>query len=312
MKNFAVIGIGGYIAPRHLKAIKETGNRVVAALDPHDSVGIIDSYFPDAAFFTEFERFDRHIEKLKRLDSSHQVDYVTICSPNYLHDAHVRFALRVGADVICEKPLVLNPWNIDALQYLEEESHHTINTILQLRLHPAMQELKQYLSSGKTRHQVELTYITARGKWYQYSWKGIESKSGGLVTNIGIHFFDILTWLFGSPQEVDVHLRTPHKTSGYLNLRNADINWYLSVDADDLPHDIMEENGRTHRILQIDGHQVEFTQGFEDLHTKCYKEILSGNGFSLDDVRPSINLVHEIRNLTLSEYGPHHPLLRSL
>jgi len=296
MKNFALIGAGGYIAPRHMKAIKDTGNHLIAALDKHDSVGILDSYFPEAEFFIEFERFDRHIEKLKR--TGMQTDYVTVCSPNYLHDAHIRFGLRIGADVICEKPLVLNPWNIDGLTEIERETGKKISTILQLRLHPAIIALKEKIqkdSSGK-KYDVDLRYITSRGHWYHISWKGDPQKSGGIATNIGIHFFDMLLWIFGDVKINEVHQHTPETASGKLELERANVNWFLSIDANTLPHDVRHAAKRTFRSLTIDGEAFEFSEGFTELHTRSYEEILKGKGFPVEETRKSIELVHAIRN----------------
>jgi len=296
MKNFALIGAGGYIAPRHMKAVKDTGNNLLAALDKHDSVGILDSYFPEAEFFIEFERFDRHIEKLKR--TGMQTDYVTVCSPNYLHDAHIRFGLRIGADVICEKPLVLNPWNIDGLTEIERETGKKISTILQLRLHPAIIALKEKIqkdSSGR-KYDVDLRYITSRGHWYHISWKGDPQKSGGIATNIGIHFFDMLLWIFGDVKINEVHQHTPETASGKLELERANVNWFLSIDANTLPHDVRQAAKRTFRSLTIDGEAFEFSEGFTELHTRSYEEILKGNGFPVEEARKSIELVHAIRN----------------
>jgi len=301
--NFALTGLAGYIAPRHLKAIKDTGNRLVAAVDPHDSVGIIDSYFPNASFFTEVERFDRHLEKIKREDASEKVDYITICSPNHLHDAHVRLALRVGADAICEKPLVLNPWNLDILQELEEEYGQRVWTILQLRVHPNIVALKQKIENEKEngqRHKVKLTYITSRGLWYHYSWKGDESKSGGIGTNIGIHFFDMLMWLFGAPEKTELYVREENRMGGFLELPKADVEWYLSLEPEDIPHNA-DKDQRTFRTIDIDGDEIEFSGGFTDLHTKVYEETLKGNGFGIEDARPSIELVHDLRTMPLTE-----------
>ena len=298
-KNFALTGVAGYIAPRHLNAIKDTGNRLVAAVDPHDSVGILDSYFPEASFFTEFERFDRHLEMLRRANKDNQVHYLTICSPNHLHDAHMRLSLRVGADAICEKPLVLNPWNLDQLQELERDFGARIYTVLQLRLLPSLIQMKQQLngSANNTKHSVRLRYITTRGKWYRYSWKGNAERSGGITTNIGIHFFDLLIWLFGSVQESVVHLLEEEKAAGTLELERANVEWHLSLDANDLPEDHVRKNGRaTFRSISVDGEEVEFSNGFTDLHTRVYEEILEGCGFGIEDARPSIELVHSIRN----------------
>jgi UDP-N-acetyl-2-amino-2-deoxyglucuronate dehydrogenase len=296
-KNFALIGAGGFVAPRHMKAIKETGNNLIAAVDPSDSVGVLDSYFNDVRFFVEFERFDRHIEKLRRQAEEERVQYVSICSPNYLHDAHVRFALRVGADAICEKPLVLNPWNLDALAELEQESKHKVYTVLQLRLHPALIALREKLLAEKRnhKHDVCLTYVTSRGRWYLVSWKGQVDRSGGLPTNIGIHFFDLLAWLFGPVQQSEVHHSEATKVGGYLELERARVTWLLSIDHDDLPETARREGKSTFRSITIDEEEVEFSGGFTDLHTMVYKDILNGGGFGLDDARPSIELVHDIR-----------------
>ena len=296
MKNFALIGAGGYIAPRHMKAIKDTGNNLIAALDKHDSVGILDSYFPEAEFFIEFERFDRHIEKLRRLGT--QTDYVAVCSPNYLHDAHIRFGLRIGANVICEKPLVLNPWNIDGLTEIEKETGKKISTILQLRLHPAIIALREKVqknSSGK-KYEIDLRYITSRGHWYHISWKGDPQKSGGIATNIGIHFFDMLIWIFGDVKINEVHQHTAETASGTLELERANVNWFLSIDANTLPGEIKQSGKRTFRSLTIDGEAFEFSEGFTELHTRSYEEILKGNGFPVEEARKSIELVHAIRN----------------
>ncbi len=310
MKNFALIGAAGYIAPRHLKAIKDTNNDLIAALDKFDSVGVMDSYFPNADFFVEFERFDRHIEKIKRQQNI-QLDYVSICTPNYLHDSHIRMALRRGADAICEKPLVLNPWNVDALEAIEKESGNRINTILQLRLHPSIIALKQKVeaSSEKEKYDVDLTYITSRGNWYDVSWKGDESKSGGIATNIGVHFYDMLSWVFGEVQESIVHLREKNKASGYLEFENARVRWYLSIDENSLPKEIKEKNQRTYRSITVDGEEIEFSRGFTELHTESYKGILKGNGFGLLEAKPSIEIVHDIRNMELVNSGEKHFLL---
>jgi UDP-N-acetyl-2-amino-2-deoxyglucuronate dehydrogenase len=296
MKNFALIGAGGYIAPRHMKAIKDTGNNLLSAVDKHDSVGILDSYFPEADFFTEFERFDRHLEKIKRLGT--KTDYVSVCSPNYLHDAHIRFGLRIGADVICEKPVVLNPWNIDALLEIEKETGKNIYTILQLRLHPAIIALKQKIDAApaEKKYQINLQYITSRGHWYHTSWKGDMQKSGGIATNIGVHFFDMLMWIFGSVQENNVIGHTTETASGNLVLQKANINWMLSIDANTLPAEIKAAGKRTYRILSIDGDAFEFSEGFTELHTKSYEEIIMGNGFGISETKAAINLVHDIRN----------------
>jgi UDP-N-acetyl-2-amino-2-deoxyglucuronate dehydrogenase len=307
MKNFALIGAAGYIAPRHLKAIKETNNNLIAALDKFDSVGMMDSYFPNADFFVEFERFDRHIEKLRR-NGTH-LDYVSICTPNYLHDAHIRMALRSGADAICEKPLVLNPWNVDALSDIEKESGQKINTILQLRLHPSIIALKKKIDAGSsdTKYDVDLTYITSRGKWYDISWKGDESKSGGIATNIGIHFFDMLAWLFGDVQENIVHLREKDKSAGYLEFEKARVRWYLSIDENSLPKRIQEIGQRTYRSITINKEELEFSTGFTELHTESYKQILKGEGFGLNDATESIKIAQKIRNNVIITKGEKHP-----
>jgi len=296
MKNFALIGAGGYIAPRHMKAIKETGNNLLAALDKHDSVGILDSYFPEADFFVEFERFDRHVEKLKREGTS--IDFVSVCSPNYLHDAHIRFGLRIGADVICEKPIVLNPWNIDALLEIQNETGHKVHTILQLRLHPAIIALREKVKADKrtTKHQIKLHYITSRGHWYHISWKGDIQKSGGIATNIGVHFFDMLMWIFGDVQENIVHSHNAETASGKLILENAEVDWLLSIDANNLPADVKQAGKRTFRSMTIDGDAFEFSEGFTELHTISYQHILAGQGFPLTETRKAIQLVHDIRN----------------
>jgi UDP-N-acetyl-2-amino-2-deoxyglucuronate dehydrogenase len=309
MKNFALMGAAGYIAPRHLKAIKDTNNTLLAALDKFDSVGIMDSYFPNADFFVEFERFDRHIEKLRR--NGTQLDYISICTPNYLHDAHIRMALRSGADAICEKPLVLNPWNVDALMDIQKESGKKIHTILQLRLHPSIIALKQKvdLNASRSKYDVDLTYITSRGKWYDTSWKGDDSKSGGIATNIGIHFFDMLAWLFGDVQENKVHLREKDKSAGYLEFQKARVRWYLSIDEESLPKRIQELGQRTYRSITIDGEELEFSSGFTELHTESYFQILKGEGFGLDDAMESIKIAQKIRNNTITTKGERHPLL---
>jgi len=313
VKNFAITGVGGYIAPRHLRAIRDTGNRLCAALDPNDSVGILDQYSFDVAFFTEFERFDRHIEKLRRGDPAQRIHYVSVCAPNHLHDAHIRFALRVGADAICEKPLVLNPWNCDALQELEAESGRRIYSVLQLRLHPALIALKQQLDreASDRKREVCLTYVTSRGKWYFVSWKGNVERSGGLATNIGIHFFDLLIWLFGPVEYSEVHLATPQCAGGELELQKARVRWFLSVDRDDLPPQAVAAAKTTFRSIAIDGKEIEFSEGFTDLHTRVYEEILAGRGFGVSDVRPSIQLAHDIRHaLPTGVRRDSHPFLQ--
>jgi UDP-N-acetyl-2-amino-2-deoxyglucuronate dehydrogenase len=312
MKNFAITGVAGYIAPRHLQAIKDTGNNLVAAIDPHDSVGILDRYFPKTAFFTEFERFDRHLEKLKRTHSTEKIDYLSICSPNNLHDAHIRLGLRVGADAICEKPLVLNPWNLDQLQEIENETGKKVFTVLQLRAHPAIATIKQELEKKKSnsKHDVVLTYITSRGPWYNYSWKGREDISGGVATNIGIHFFDMLMWMFGEVQKNHLFLREPSKASGFIELKNANVKWYLSIDSNDLPKEAVEKNKSTYRSITIDGKELEFTEGFTDLHTKIYGEIVKGNGFGIETARPSIEAAYDIRHLPVTKVNElFHPML---
>jgi UDP-N-acetyl-2-amino-2-deoxyglucuronate dehydrogenase len=306
--NFALVGAAGFVAPRHLKAIADTGNVLVAACDPHDSVGVIDSYFPDAAFFTEVERFDRFLEKRRRMSEAERVHYLSICSPNYLHDAHVRLALRVGAHAVCEKPLVISPWNLDQLAGLEQEYGRRVYTVLQLRLLPALQELKKSL--GTERADVELTYITSRGRWYGVSWKGVNEKSGGLALNIGVHFFDLLIWLYGKPQRSEVYLSKANKMSGMFELERARVRWYLSVDREDLPAAARAGGKHAYRSLTTGGREIEFSEGFPDLHTAVYRDILDGRGFSIDDVRPSIQLAYDIRTATPVTAGEHrHRLL---
>ena len=297
-RNFALIGAAGYIAPRHMKAIRDTGNRIVAAVDKSDSVGILDSFFYDLPFFTEFERFDRHAEKLRRQGGDKRIHFVSICSPNYLHDAHVRFALRIGADAICEKPLVLNPWNLDALSELERESGKRIFNILQLRVHPsiiALREKIRRIPAGK-KHAVDLTYITSRGNWYFASWKGDISKSGGVATNIGVHFFDMLIWIFGGVQHHEVHIADDRRMAGFLELEKAHVRWFLSVGREDLPVEGVQGGKTTYRSITVDGEEIEFSRGFTDLHTVVYRKILSDRGFGVEDARPSIDLVHKLRN----------------
>ena len=311
MKNFALLGAAGYIAPRHLKAIKDTNNNLIAALDKFDSVGVLDSYFPNADFFVEFERFDRHIEKLKRQYNT-KLDYVSICTPNYLHDSHIRMALRRGADAICEKPLVLNPWNVDALTAIEKESGQKIYTILQLRLHPSIVALKKKIEEGSKDkvYDIDLTYITSRGNWYGISWKGDESKSGGIATNIGVHFYDMLSWVFGDVKTNMVHLREKNKAAGFLEFDKARVRWYLSIDENDLPKEIKIKEQRTYRSIQVNHEEIEFSHGFTELHTHSYKEILKGNGFGLKEARQSIEIVHDIRNNELLKTGERHPFLK--
>lgn len=294
--NFALIGAAGYIAPRHMKAIKDTGNNLVCALDPYDSVGIIDSYFPDADFFTEPERFDRELDKLRRL-TENKVDYVSICSPNYLHDAHIRMAVRNNAHAICEKPVVLNPWNLDALCKLEEETGKHIYTILQLRLHPTIKKLKEQIEKGPKEkvYDVDLKYITSRGRWYQFSWKGDVQKSGGVATNIGIHFFDMLGWVFGDLKGLEVYEKTPESAAGYLEYSQARVNWFLSIDGKDLPPVAVQVRKRTYRSIAIEGEELEFSDGFTDLHTELYREILAGRGFRVEEARKSVEIAQRIR-----------------
>jgi len=299
MKNFALMGAAGYIAPRHMKAIKETGNNLVAALDKNDSVGVIDSFFPEADFFTEYERFDRHIDMLKR--GGTQIDYVSIASPNYLHDSHIRFALRQGAHAICEKPLVLNPHNIDALQVVQDETGMQIYNILQLRLHPSIIELKAFVAAEVAKYpnkifDVDLTYLTSRGHWYFTSWKGDENKSGGIATNIGVHFYDMLGWVFGDLQKNEAHLKQPDANAGYLEYKHAKVRWFLSVNYDYIPEDVKASGQRTYRSITVDGKEIEFSGGFTDLHTASYQHILEGKGFGLEEARNSIEIVSEIRN----------------
>ncbi|MEP7145275.1 MAG: Gfo/Idh/MocA family oxidoreductase [Ferruginibacter sp.] len=309
MSNFALIGAAGYIAPRHLKAIKNTGNNLSTAYDPFDSVGIMDSYFPNVDFFVEFERFDRHIEKLKRKNMP--VDYVSVCSPNYLHDSHIRFGLRNNADVICEKPIVLNPWNIDALQEIENETGKHIFSILQLRLHPSIIALRQKVLDGPKDkvYDVDLTYLTSRGHWYYTSWKGDISKSGGIATNIGVHFFDMLTWIFGDMKNNVVHTHTHDRAAGYLELEKARVRWFLSINADTLPKEAKAAGKSTFRSIQIEGEELEFSEGFTDLHTISYEAILLGNGFRIGETKQAIEIVHNIRYATpIGLQGDYHPL----
>jgi UDP-N-acetyl-2-amino-2-deoxyglucuronate dehydrogenase len=316
MKDFALIGAAGFVAVRHMRAIAETGNRLVAALDPNDSVGVLDSYFPEAHFFVEFERFDRHIDKLRRRGTP--VSFVSICSPNYLHDSHIRFGLRSGADVICEKPLVLNPWNIDGLIELERETGRRVYNVLQLRLHPVIRALHQREHERRKqkpgeKREVELAYITSRGRWYHVSWKGDTPKSGGIATNIGVHFFDMLQWVFGAVQQNELHVLSDDVAAGYLELEHARVRWFLSIDPTTLPEAVREKGQRTYRSIRIDGEELEFSEGFTDLHTASYRDILGGGGFGLAESRPAISLVHDIR-----EAAPHadatraHPFAQAL
>ncbi|RDH43196.1 Gfo/Idh/MocA family protein [Zooshikella ganghwensis] len=313
--NFALIGAAGYIAPRHMKAIKDTQNKLVAILDPSDSVGIIDAYFSDADFFSEFERFDRHIDKLRRSNHHNQINYISICSPNYLHDSHVRFALRSGANAICEKPLVLNPWNIDALKEIENDTGCKINTILQLRLHPEIIKLKEKVAKSdiSSKFEVDLTYIASRGKWYFHSWKGDKKKSGGIATNIGVHFYDMLYFIFGNCQENIVHYSSETKAAGYLEYDNARVRWFLSIDSEDIPHTCKIEGQRTYRSITVNNKEVEFSGGFADLHTLSYKEIIAGRGFGLEENRVAIETVAQIRSADpQSIKGEYHPFLKRI
>jgi UDP-N-acetyl-2-amino-2-deoxyglucuronate dehydrogenase len=317
MKDFALIGAAGFVAVRHMRAIFETQNRLVAALDPNDSVGVLDSYFPDAHFFVEFERFDRHVDKLRRRGAP--VSFVSICSPNYLHDSHIRFALRSGAHVICEKPLVLNPWNIDGLIELEQETGRRVYNVLQLRLHPVMRALQErerarQKSAPGEKREVELAYITSRGRWYHASWKGDLQKSGGIATNIGVHFFDMLQWVFGPAQTHELHVRSEDVASGYLELEHARVRWFLSIDQTTLPPEVQQKKQRTYRSIRIDGEELEFSEGFTDLHTATYRDILGGGGFGLDEARAAITLVHDIREGALNPLDSErmHPMARAL
>jgi UDP-N-acetyl-2-amino-2-deoxyglucuronate dehydrogenase len=311
-KNFGLIGVAGYIAIRHLRAIKDTGNNLLASLDKFDSVGLLDGYFPHSDFFVEFERFDRHFDKLKRTGT--KIDYVSICSPNYLHDSHIRFALRHHAEAICEKPIVLNPWNVDALQEIESETGHKIYTILQLRLHPKIIELKEKIKNGPKDkiYDIDLSYITSRGNWYYISWKGDVQKSGGVATNIGIHFFDMLCWIFGDTTKNIVHISQPNKAAGYLELENARVRWFLSIDYNDLPESVKQSGKRTYRSMRIEGEEIEFSEGFGELHTTSYEKILDGKGFGLSDARQSVITAFTIRNSNaVGLVGDYHPILKS-
>lgn len=317
MKNFALIGASGYIAPRHMRAIKDTGNRLIAALDPYDGIGIMDSHFPEASFFTEFERFDRFVDKWHR-DSGNRIEYVSICSPNYLHDSHIRFALKNGADAICEKPLVLNPWNVDQLKLIEKETEKKIYNILQLRLHDSIVALKERVSNElksnpEKVYDIDLTYLTSRGKWYFVSWKGNESKSGGIASNIGIHFFDMLSWIFGDVEENIVHLKSDDANSGFLKLKNANVKWFLSVNYDYIPDEFKSKGLTTFRSIKVNGEEIEFSGGFTELHTRSYEQILNGGGFGLNEAYSSIETVSEIRNLTPTGLtGDYHPFCKNV
>ena len=311
MKNFGLIGVAGYIAPRHLKAIKDTNNNLIVALDKSDSVGIMDSYFPSCSFYTEFERFDRFVEKIKHTDQ--KLDYVTVCTPNYLHDSHIRFGLRAGADVICEKPLVLNPWNIDALTQMEKETGKKVNTILQLRLHQVIIDWKKQIEEGPKDkvYDVDLTYITSRGTWYYTSWKGFIEKSGGVATNIGIHFYDMLSWIFGPVQENIVNISQHDRVGGFLRFKQARVRYFLSINADTLPLEAVVAGKRTYRKIEMEGTEIEFSEGFKELHTDSYKNILEGKGFGLEDARQCIEIVHDIRNASpVGLVGDYHPLCK--
>lgn len=311
MKNFGIIGVGGYIAPRHLKAIKDTGNNLIVALDKSDSVGIMDSYFPGCSFYTEYERFDRFVDRIQR--TPQKLDFVSVCTPNYLHDAHIRFGLRAGADVICEKPLVLNPWNIDALSLMEKETGHKVYNILQLRLHPAIQAWKKQIEEGPKDkvYDVDLTYITSRGIWYYTSWKGNSNKSGGVATNIGVHFYDMLSWIFGPIQENIVHIYEHDRAAGFLRFKQARVRYFLSINAATLPKEAIDEGKRTYRKIEMEGTEIEFSSGFTELHTESYKNILNGNGFGLEDARQCIQIVSDIRNSKpIGLKGDYHPLAR--
>jgi UDP-N-acetyl-2-amino-2-deoxyglucuronate dehydrogenase len=316
-KNFALIGASGYIAPRHMRAIKDTDHNLVAALDPYDGIGVIDSYFPQADFFTEFERFDRFVDKWRR-NTGKKIDYVSICSPNYLHDSHIRFALKSGASAICEKPLVLNPWNIDQLKIIEEETGQRVYNILQLRLHPSIIALKEKISreleeNPNKIYDIDLSYLTSRGKWYFISWKGDSAKSGGLASNIGVHFYDMLTWIFGEVQENIVHLKTKDSSAGSFRLKNAQVRWFLSVNYNYIPKNIRSIGQRTYRSITVDGEEIEFSGGFTDLHTRSYEEILKGNGFGLDEAYGSISIVSTIRNLDpIGLKGDYHPFCKKV
>ena len=316
-KNFALIGAAGYIAPRHMKAIMETGNNLVAALDPYDGIGIIDSHFPEAEFFTEFERFDRFVDKWRR-NTGKKIDYVSICSPNYLHDSHIRFALKSGADAICEKPLVLNPHNIDQLKIIEKETGKKVYNILQLRLHPSIIELKEKVQKELAKnpdkiYDIDLTYLTSRGKWYFISWKGEVAKSGGIASNIGVHFYDMLCWIFGEVEENIVNLKTPDTNAGFFKLKHANVRWFLSVNYDYIPEDIKVTGQRTYRSIKVDENEIEFSGGFSDLHTRSYEEILKGNGFGLDEAYGSIRTVSTIRALDpVGLTGNYHPFCKKV
>ena len=311
MKNFGIIGVAGYIAPRHLKAIKDTGNNLVVALDKSDTVGIMDSYFPNSSFYTEFERFDRYVEKIKHTDK--KLDFVSVCTPNYLHDSHIRFGLRADADVICEKPLVLNPWNIDSLEDMQKQTGRKVYNILQLRLHKAIIDWKKQIENGPKDkvYDVDLTYITSRGTWYYTSWKGFAEKSGGVATNIGVHFYDMLSWIFGPIQENIVHVYEHDRAAGFLRFEKARVRYFMSINADTLPKEALEAGKRTYRKIEMEGTEIEFSEGFTELHTESYKNILAGNGFGLEDARQCIQIVHDIRHSKpIGLIGDYHPLAK--
>lgn len=308
MKNFGLIGVAGYIAPRHLKAIKDTNNNLIVALDKSETVGIIDSYFPDCSFYTEYERFDRYVEKIKHTDK--KLDYVSVCTPNYLHDSHIRFGLRAGTDVICEKPLVLNPWNVDALEQMEAETGKRVYTILQLRLHQSIIDWKKQIEEGPKDkvYDIDLTYITSRGTWYYASWKGQTEKSGGIATNIGVHFYDMLSWIFGPVEENIVHVYEHDRAAGFLRFEKARVRYFLSINAETLPSEAKEKGVRTYRKIEMEGQEIEFSQGFTELHTESYKKILDGEGYGLEDARQSIEIVSAIRNSKpVGLKGDYHP-----
>jgi len=317
MKNFALMGASGYIAPRHMRAIKDTGNQLIAALDPYDGIGVMDSNFPEASFFTEFERFDRFVDKWHR-DSGNKIQYMSICSPNYLHDSHIRFALKNGADAICEKPLVLNPWNIDQLKLMEQETGKKVYNILQLRLHTSIIALKERITRELKEnpdkvYDIDLTYLTSRGKWYFVSWKGDQSKSGGIASNIGVHFFDMLCWIFGAVEENIVHLKTADTNAGFLKLKNAKVKWFLSVNYNYIPDEIKNKGLTTFRSIKVDGDAIEFSGGFTELHTRSYEEIIKGNGFGLDEAYGSIETVSQIRNMhPIGLTGDYHPFCKKI
>lgn len=311
MKNFGIIGVAGFIAPRHLRAIKDTNNNLIVALDKSDTVGIMDSYFPHCSFYTEFERFDRYVEKIKHTEN--KLDYVSVCTPNYLHDAHIRFGLRAGADVICEKPLVLNPWNIDALAVMEKETGRKVYNILQLRHHKAIIDWKKQIDNGPKDkiYDVDLTYITSRGTWYYASWKGFMEKSGGVATNIGIHFYDMLSWIFGEVEENIVHVSQHDRVGGYLRFKRARVRYFLSINPDTLPQEAILAGKRTYRKIEMEGSEIEFSEGFTELHTDSYRQIMENKGFGLDDARTCIEIVHDIRNAeAIGLKGDYHPLCR--